>query len=226
MQATRWTDLLSDRYDTKGTAFLTHYVSQRIGAVVAAIAFKLGLSPNTITTLGLLLTMAGCWAFTELSITGMVLAFFLWQLAFAFDCADGQLARATGKASAYGKWLDMSCDHIREVVLAFTVAYVLLLQGFSPVLALLAGALHASGALVYLHTAGQLRSGEAEVLNLGKAAQPIRQLVRNFFDLPPFLTITALLQTEPWLLAAFVSFYGFGQLARGLSLGYLRIRAA
>ena len=39
-----------------------------------------------------------------------LLALFGWQIAYTFDCADGQLARLTAASSARGAILDVFCD--------------------------------------------------------------------------------------------------------------------
>lgn len=226
MNAKYWKDLLSTRFNTPGTALLTKHVSQRTGGFIAAISFRYKISANMITVAGLALTLLACGMYTQAYSVGMlVLAGLIWQLAFAFDCADGQLARATSSASEYGKWLDMSCDHIREIALSYTVVYVLLVGGLDMHIALAAGALHASGALVYLYTCGPLRGHTDSNRPLGGKMELLRQMVRNYFDLPPFLLAITLLKFFPAMLALYVATYGAGQLLRGLALGNLRLKA-
>jgi phosphatidylglycerophosphate synthase len=43
------------------------------------------------------------------------LAFSLFLVLLLVDAVDGALARATGRASAYGALVDQYCDHVREV---------------------------------------------------------------------------------------------------------------
>ena len=53
-----------------------------------------------------------------------LLALIGWQLAYAFDCADGQLARVTGQASAAGGRLDVLCDVAVQISLVAAVAAI------------------------------------------------------------------------------------------------------
>ena len=50
-----------------------------------------------------------------------LLALVGWQVAYAFDCADGQLARVTGQASAAGARLDILCDVAAQIALVTAV---------------------------------------------------------------------------------------------------------
>jgi phosphatidylglycerophosphate synthase len=51
-----------------------------------------------------------------------LLALLGWQVAYAFDCADGQLARVTGQTSAAGARLDVLCDVAVQISLVSAVA--------------------------------------------------------------------------------------------------------
>jgi phosphatidylglycerophosphate synthase len=104
----------------RGGGLFSEGVSQRIGARIAVAAHKRHLSPTVLTILNLGL---GCLAsFIVIATAGPVaagsvwaapvglLALIGWQLAYAFDCSDGQLARVTGQTSAAGGRLDVLCD--------------------------------------------------------------------------------------------------------------------
>ena len=49
-----------------------------------------------------------------------------WQLAYAFDCADGQLARVTGRTSSNGARLDVLCDVAAQIGLVTALSAVAL----------------------------------------------------------------------------------------------------
>ncbi|GIF11426.1 CDP-alcohol phosphatidyltransferase family protein [Actinoplanes teichomyceticus] len=104
----------------RGGGLFSEAVSQRIGAQLAVFAYRNRLSPTvmTIGNLGI-----GCLtSFVVIAAAGPVaagsgfgwlvglLALLGWQLAYAFDCSDGQLARVTGQTSAAGGRLDVLCD--------------------------------------------------------------------------------------------------------------------
>ena len=52
-------------------------------------------------------------------------ALVLWTLAYALDCADGQLARLTGKTSEYGARVDVIADYVAQALLVSSVAVVI-----------------------------------------------------------------------------------------------------
>ena len=90
----------------RGGGLYSAAVSQRLGALLALMAFRLGLPPASLSLLNVLFGLSG----SVLCIFSGVFGLVGWQLAYAFDCADGQLARATGRASPAGARLDVLCD--------------------------------------------------------------------------------------------------------------------
>jgi phosphatidylglycerophosphate synthase len=105
----------------RGGGLFSEAVSQRIGSRIAVFAYRNKLSPTVLTIFNLGL---GCLtSFVVIATAGPVaddgrgwgwliglLALVGWQLAYAFDCSDGQLARVTGQASPAGGRLDVLCD--------------------------------------------------------------------------------------------------------------------
>lgn len=212
-------ELLSRRFDTPEQAFVTRYVSQRLGSLLAAVAHALRLSPNAVTLLGLLVMLAAAAAFAWCEgWSGAVLAMALFQLGFAFDCADGQLARATRRQSPFGAWLDVACDHIRQgcICLALTVA-VPSVAGYVCAAALLAGM------SVYLHTVMSIKVTGAPPMSLSGNANRLRFVLKEYLDTPVFLLVLCLLRAWPELLLAYVASYGLLCLARAASLAKLRL---
>ena len=122
----------------RGGGLYSEAVSQRIGAAIALAGHRLGLAPTVLTLLNLVLGLAASVTVVALApraAAGSVpawavglLALVAWQVAYAFDCADGQLARVTGKASPTGARLDILCDVAAQIGLvaalsAMAVAY-------------------------------------------------------------------------------------------------------
>jgi CDP-diacylglycerol--glycerol-3-phosphate 3-phosphatidyltransferase len=104
--------------------------ARRWGATViqpiALFLARLGLTPNTITVLGFLMTAA----------VAVVLATGRTQLAgvlligtLAFDAVDGTLARLMGTASRFGAFLDSTLDRWAEVVIYAALVWVFLKNG-------------------------------------------------------------------------------------------------
>jgi CDP-diacylglycerol--glycerol-3-phosphate 3-phosphatidyltransferase len=93
---------------------------------IALFLARLGLTPNTITVLGFLMTAA----------VAVVLATGRTQLAgvlligtLAFDAVDGTLARLMGTASRFGAFLDSTLDRWAEVVIYAALVWVFLKNG-------------------------------------------------------------------------------------------------
>ena len=93
---------------------------------IALFLARLGLTPNTITILGFLMTAA----------VAVVLATGRTQLAgvlligtLAFDAVDGTLARLMGTASRFGAFLDSTLDRWAEVVIYAALVWVFLESG-------------------------------------------------------------------------------------------------
>ncbi len=82
---------------------------------------RVGVTPNVITVIGTVGVVVGCLAFfaTGWWITGTVVvtAFVL------LDLVDGAVARAGGRASAFGSVLDSSCDRIADAAIFGAVAW-------------------------------------------------------------------------------------------------------
>src|SRR5207244_9637763 len=51
-------------------------------------------------------------------------ALVLWHVAYALDCADGQLARVTGQSSSEGARVDVLCDVALQIGLVAAVSTV------------------------------------------------------------------------------------------------------
>ncbi len=94
----------------------------RIEGPVAAVFVRTHLTPNMLTLIGFGIAIVGAWlAATQLWIAaGLVVGF-----GAAFDMFDGALARATGKSSRFGAFMDSTFDRAGEAVV-----YVGLVVGF------------------------------------------------------------------------------------------------
>lgn len=84
----------------------------RVGRVLA----RTGLTPDLASLLGLLVNgaVAVVLATGQLGLGGLVLL-----IAAPLDMVDGALARATGKGSQFGAFLDSNLDRYSEVILFF-----------------------------------------------------------------------------------------------------------
>jgi phosphatidylglycerophosphate synthase len=116
----------------RGGGLFSEAVSQRFGARIAVVAHKRKLAPTVLTVANLGL---GCLvSFAVIAAAGPVaegrmwawpiglLALIGWQVAYALDCADGQLARVTGQTSPAGARIDVLCDVAAQIALVAALA--------------------------------------------------------------------------------------------------------
>jgi phosphatidylglycerophosphate synthase len=95
--------------------FTTFFVSP-YSRYIARWAARRGLTPNQVTIFSLLLGILAAVAFALGSRAGLITGAVLLQVAFTFDCVDGQLARYTRQFSALGAWLDAVFDRGKEYI--------------------------------------------------------------------------------------------------------------
>lgn len=108
-------------------------INRRLGRALASVAAQLRLTPNQMTAASALAFLAGVAVLVALepSMPAAVVSVLLLQLGFAFDAADGQLARLTGLGSPAGEWLDHVVDAARHLV--FHLAVLIGLYRFADV---------------------------------------------------------------------------------------------
>ena len=99
-------------------------VSDYVELPVARFMERVGLTPNAVTLIGLLIAAGGA---------ALIAAGWLWAggivalFGGAFDMFDGALARMTGRASKFGALLDSVVDRVSEAVTLFGIlAYYLI----------------------------------------------------------------------------------------------------
>ncbi|HWG24898.1 DUF5941 domain-containing protein [Actinospica sp.] len=81
---------------------------------LARWAARHGWTPNFVTTLSLLIALAGAAAAATGTRAGYVCTAFALYFSFALDCTDGQLARYSLQFSRIGSWLDATFDRAKE----------------------------------------------------------------------------------------------------------------
>ena len=111
-----------------GGYWWTMSVNQTAGAYLARAGIRLGLHPNHVSLGTALLGVATSAAVVviysyEPVIAGLV-GLVGWQLSYSLDCADGQIARATGQATPRGALLDLLCDFVIHVAVVLSALHV------------------------------------------------------------------------------------------------------
>jgi CDP-diacylglycerol--glycerol-3-phosphate 3-phosphatidyltransferase len=86
----------------------------RIVEPIARLLTRLGLTPNTVTVLGFLLSAAVALV---LATGRLTLAGLLLIATLAFDAVDGTMARTQGTTSRFGAFLDSTLDRWTELFL-------------------------------------------------------------------------------------------------------------
>jgi len=141
----------------RGESVLPAWVKEGGRAVLAPIvrlAMALHLTPNTITVIGLLITLAA----SALVASGWLLVgAAILTAGSLLDAVDGALARATDGGTAFGSFLDSTLDRAGEAILYTGIAVWLLRTQPDPVLPMLALMVALAGSFLvsYAHARAQ-----------------------------------------------------------------------
>lgn len=118
----------------RGAPAYSRFVNRRLGRFLAAWAAVVGLTPNGVTAVSAVFTMSGIMvlALAPLgTLTGVVVAALL-LVGYAFDSADGQLARLTGTGGPAGEWLDHVVDSVKVSALPLALFVALTREDVPP----------------------------------------------------------------------------------------------
>ncbi|MCZ2819096.1 CDP-alcohol phosphatidyltransferase family protein [Modestobacter sp. VKM Ac-2977] len=99
----------------QGAPAYSRFVNRRLGRVLAALAFHARLTPNAVTGISAVCTFGGIAVLALVPPSwpmGVAVALLL-VVGYAFDSADGQLARLRGGGSPAGEWLDHMVDALK-----------------------------------------------------------------------------------------------------------------
>lgn len=204
-----------DFYRTnRGGGLFSEAISQRVGARFAVVAYRLGLAPTALSMANLALGLATsvtvvalahrvsagtvpAWAVGLIALVG-------WQVAYGLDCADGQLARVTGRGSAAGARLDVLCDVAAQIALVAALSAVAVAQRPSTPVWLVAA--FAGTWMVNLVTS-VMQSGPNAASMVPSTSLPVRlvKLIRDYGAVIAVagLVLTLAPQWTVWLIAAF-----------------------
>jgi CDP-diacylglycerol--glycerol-3-phosphate 3-phosphatidyltransferase len=137
---------------TKPFALLPHSVSTRFTDPIVAPLARMGVSPNHLTVLG----FAGNLVAAVLAAQGEFLAAGIVGLLFsAVDLLDGALARATGRASAFGAVFDSTLDRLSEAAVLGGLAFYFVQRGSEEQVVLCFAALAGSILVSYVRARAQ-----------------------------------------------------------------------
>jgi len=158
----------------RNQSFVSPELRSRIRGLAVPVALglgRLGLSPNALTVLGFAGT---CVAAVAAAAQQWVIAGVLVLVFGIFDLFDGALARATGRTSKFGAFLDSTLDRTGENLVLAAVAYGCAAAGFSLGAGLAALALALASVVTYARAKAEVIGLHGEV---GIAPRPERLLV-------------------------------------------------
>jgi len=108
----------------RGAPAYSRFVNRRAGRLLAAAAYRAGLAPNHVTV------VSACFTFAAVALlavappawwSGLLVAVLL-LVGYAFDSADGQVARLRGGGTIAGEWLDHVVDAVKVSTLHLALA--------------------------------------------------------------------------------------------------------
>ena len=153
--------------------------SEKFAVPFIKVCIKLGIKPNVLSFVGLLIVIIGCYLFlNDINTTGALIIF----IGSAIDGLDGPLARTTNLISKRGALLDSFIDRIGELFIWSVVAIRFTSTDFELfiVLSIVTG----SNLIPYLRARGESLGIDNKV---GLAARPERVIfgvIFMLFDLP------------------------------------------
>jgi CDP-diacylglycerol--glycerol-3-phosphate 3-phosphatidyltransferase len=144
---------------------------KRIGEPIALLLGRLGFTPDALTIVGFGIVVAAAFAAAagQWVLTALILIF-----GTLFDGLDGTLARATGKTSDFGAFLDSTMDRAGEAVIYAGIAAGAAMSGKTEVIGLATLALGTGSLVSYVRARGE---GLGVCANIGIAQRAERAAV-------------------------------------------------
>ena len=107
---------------SKGAPAYSRFVNRKAGRYLAAVAYRSGRTPNQVTTVSAAFSAVAIAlaALLRPRCVGVVVSVLL-AVGYAFDSADGQLARLRGGGTPAGEWLDHVVDSAKICALHLAV---------------------------------------------------------------------------------------------------------
>ena len=107
------------RYVKQPTDYVKNIALRAIDPAISLLA-RYKVHPNTITTVGTLLTIAASVVYA----TGHIMtAGWIMNVTAFFDVADGEVARRTGRSSVFGAFYDSTLDRVADGALMAGLAF-------------------------------------------------------------------------------------------------------
>lgn len=103
----KFSELLHSSFKSEDTEeWLDVHFTRPVGLAIALICAKIGIHPNTVTTVSIFLGVGSGFMFYHSDVWHNICGVFLLMVANFLDSADGQLARLTDQKTLIGRMLD------------------------------------------------------------------------------------------------------------------------
>jgi CDP-diacylglycerol--glycerol-3-phosphate 3-phosphatidyltransferase len=122
-------------------------ISNRITKPLVPFLYKIGLTPDVVTWIGLIINLA---AAAVVALGHLLIGGILLLVAGLFDILDGALARYSNKTTAFGAILDSTFDRLSEAALLCGLLVYSVLQGHTTELYLIFAVLVGSFLVSYV----------------------------------------------------------------------------
>lgn len=162
-------------------------LTDRLVMPVARALARIGVTPNWLTTLGLLLTVAGMGiVLGGARIAGALVL----TVGLLIDALDGSVARVRGSESAFGSFFDSVADRVGDAVVFGGLAWLVLPDPLPFALAMTAFA--TASLTSYIRAKAESVGWQATVGIMERAERAIIVVAGLVFDLvPPALAVLA-----------------------------------
>lgn len=198
----------------KGAPAYSRFINRRLGRYIAAGAYVLRMTPNQVTVVSAAFSFAGIAVIALVRPSGPMAAFvtIALVLGYAFDSADGQLARLRGGGSRAGEWLDHMVDSVKisALHLAVLVSFYRFLTIDRPAALFLPGAFEIVAVVFFFGTmlTDQLRRAELPPGQPAAKADHAAPMSRSLLVLPTDYGLTCLVFIAIGFPRVFLALYG------------------
>jgi len=104
----------------RDNVYTTYLISPWTKRLLPSLSHR--VSPNMVTAVSIVLALVAAWLFAIGSTASVIAGAIVYQLSFAADCLDGQLARYDGTATRVGALLDWQFDRVKETAVVVGLA--------------------------------------------------------------------------------------------------------
>lgn len=166
-------------------------IKQVVRDVLRPVAKNIvGVNPNTLTLLGLLISIAAAVYFARREV---VAAGSILLLSGIFDALDGAVARENGRTTRFGGFLDSVCDRFADAAVLIGAMYGGL-TSFPPFPEWFLGSLAIVGSLMVSYTRARAEAAGATA-SVGAGERAVRMLILIFGSFLNMVNMAVLILT-------------------------------